>query len=150
MGARGVSAGTLRAVDLGAGCGGWVDTLSRSGPRFRELAFADSSPKAATLAAEVLGPEVSLFQADLLDLGWRGRWDVAFLLDVVKHAPDDAAVLREVRETLADDGLLFVTVPALDFFWSGNDVLASHRRRYTKAGLPFPWGTSLLAVFRKA
>lgn len=133
--ARGLSAAALSAVDLGAGCGGWVDTLCRAGPRFRELAFVDSSPKAAALAAKMLEPDVSLFQADLLDLGWRKRWDVAFLLDVVEHAPDDTAILREVRETLTDDGLLFVTVPALDIFWSGNDVLASHRRRYTKLGL---------------
>jgi len=33
-----------------------------------------------------------IHQIDLMNLGWRERWDVAFLLDVIEHLPDDVGV----------------------------------------------------------
>jgi hypothetical protein len=33
-----------------------------------------------------------IHQIDLMNLGWRERWDVAFLLDVIEHLPDDVVV----------------------------------------------------------
>jgi SAM-dependent methyltransferase len=121
-------------VDLGGGCGGWIRYLKDQAPgTFAELALADSSQTALELAAPVVGPEVARFQVDLLDLDWQDRWDVAFLLDVLEHIPQDVAVLRQVRQALRPGGLLFVACPALRCFWSYNDVLAHHCRRYSRA-----------------
>ena len=33
-----------------------------------------------------------IHQIDLMNLGWRERWDVAFLLDVIEYLPDDVGV----------------------------------------------------------
>jgi len=122
----------LRAIDLGGGCGGWLHYLSTHyGRRFREIALADSSLRALELARTVTEGATRLFQVDLLDLGWKNRWDVVFLLDVLEHLPDPVTALRQVRECLTPNGLLFVTVPALMAFWSYNDVLANHRKRYS-------------------
>lgn len=60
------------------------------------------------------------------------RWDVAFLLDVLEHIPEDDTVLRRIYDGLVPGGLLFVTTPALSCFWSWNDVFAKHQRRYSK------------------
>jgi SAM-dependent methyltransferase len=126
-------ANELRAIDLGGGCGGWIRYLrDRCRDRFAELALADASPRALEMAAPVVGPQVRRYQVDLLDLGWRDRWDVAFLLDVLEHIPQDEEVLRQIGRSLKPGGLLFVACPALRFFWSYNDVLAHHCRRYTK------------------
>ena len=77
-------ANALSAIDLGAGCGGWIDYLmNRSVPRFGELALADSSLKALEFAATVIGSQIPRFQVDLRDLGWKERWDIVFLLDVL-------------------------------------------------------------------
>lgn len=123
----------LRALDLGAGCGGWVRHLAvRQQPAFRELALADSSRRALAVAATVAGPAHACYQVDLHDLGWRQRWDVIFLLDVLEHIGDEGAVLGQIRDSLAPGGLLLATVPALRFFWSCNDELALHQRRYAK------------------
>jgi SAM-dependent methyltransferase len=123
----------LRAVDLGGGCGGWVRYLRASAPGlFTELALADSSPVALELAAPVVGAETSRYQIDLLNLGWTARWDVAFLLDVLEHIPQDLDVLRQIFAALRPGGLLFVACPALRVFWSYNDVLAHHCRRYSR------------------
>jgi SAM-dependent methyltransferase len=123
----------LRAVDLGGGCGGWVRYLrDRSRGQFAELALADASGRALELAAPVVGPQVARYRIDLLDLGWENRWDVAFLFDVLEHIPADEEVLRQIGRCLRPGGLLFVACPALQLFWSYNDVLSHHCRRYTK------------------
>jgi SAM-dependent methyltransferase len=129
-----VAAGhALRAVDLGGGCGGWVEYLhGRTRQPFRELALADSSMRALRLAGPIVGSFAARYQVDLLDLPWSQEWDVAFLLDVIEHIPDHERVLQQVRQSLRPGGLLFVTTPALRFFWTYNDVLAHHQRRYSR------------------
>jgi SAM-dependent methyltransferase len=104
-----------------------------SANRFDELALADSSRRALALAADVIGPGAKRYQVDVRRLQWSRRWNVAFLLDVLEHIPDDVEVLRQIRESLRPEGLLFVTAPALNVFWSYNDTIACHIRRYSRA-----------------
>ena len=123
----------LNAIDLGGGCGGWITYLQERLPRnFSELALSDSSLRALELARATVGENVSRYQTDLLSLGWENRWDVAFLLDVLEHIPEDTVALRQIKQALKPGGLLFVTTPALQCFWSYNDELAHHVRRYAK------------------
>ncbi len=131
-----LSPGEMSAIDLGAGCGGWIAYLrERDVLRFGELAVADSSGKALDIAGEVLGQGVERYQMDLFDLGWDERWDLIFLLDVLEHIPDHLEALRRVRACLKPGGLLFVTAPALMGFWSSNDTMAGHLRRYSRTEL---------------
>jgi 2-polyprenyl-3-methyl-5-hydroxy-6-metoxy-1,4-benzoquinol methylase len=124
---------SLTAIDLGGGCGGWVTFLQGHLPdRFSELALSDSSRRALELAGSVVGEDIMRYQTDLLRLGWRDRWDAAFLLDVLEHIPEDTEVLLQIRQALKPGGVLFVTTPALKCFWSYNDEIVHHVRRYAK------------------
>ena len=123
----------LRAIDLGGGCGGWLEYLHRREVKtFQKLALGDSSIRALSLAEPVVGAFAERYQVDLLDLAWNREWDVVFLLDVLEHVPDHVEVLRQVRKTMKPGGLLLVTTPALKFFWTYNDDLARHQRRYAR------------------
>jgi 2-polyprenyl-3-methyl-5-hydroxy-6-metoxy-1,4-benzoquinol methylase len=125
-----------RAIDLGGGAGGWVSFLAEQGRQaFGELALADSSLRALETASSLLPAPVSRYQVELLRLGWRDRWDVLFLLDVLEHIPDDRAALRQVFQAVAPGGLVFVTTPALQRFWSWNDAVVGHQRRYAREDL---------------
>lgn len=120
-------------VDLGGGVGGWVRYLAdRRSALFQSLALADSSRLALQMAGGVLPAGASRYQVDLMNLGWCERWDVAFMLDVIEHLPDDLRALREAGRALKPGGLLFVTTPALPQFWCYTDELAHHLRRYTR------------------
>jgi len=55
-----------------------------------------------------------------------------FLLDVLEHVPEDRAALLQIREALTPGGLLFVTTPALRMFWTHNDEIVGHQRRYAR------------------
>lgn len=61
--------------------------------------------------------------------------DAALALDVLEHAPDDAAVLRELHAALKPGGVLIAAVPAGPWLWSFRDEAAGHLRRYTRKGL---------------
>lgn len=53
------------------------------------------------------------------------------LFDVVEHIEDDKAFLKLVFDLLEPGGRLYITVPAFNFLWSGEDDYAGHFRRYT-------------------
>ncbi|MBC8107969.1 MAG: methyltransferase domain-containing protein [Anaerolineae bacterium] len=126
----------LSGLDAGGGCGGWLAHLAQhEADTFAELALADSSRRALELAGPVLGDRVKRYQVDLLDTRWRDRWDVIFLLDVIEHIPNHDQVFAELRRALKPGGLLIVTAPALQFFWSYNDEMVHHVRRYSRGDL---------------
>jgi len=123
----------LRCVDLGGGCGGWLKYLNDHwDSSFAELALADSSRRALEMAERVVGERVRRYQVDLLNLQWANRWDVVFLLDVLEHIPEHISALEQIYGALRPGGLLFITTPALNCFWSYNDELAHHVRRYSR------------------
>ncbi len=126
-----------RVIDLGGGCGAWIRLVAEHAiwPG-AELALGDSSTHALTLAATALPEAVGLYQADLLDLHWRDRWDCVFLLDVLEHVPDHEEALRQIQQATAPGGLLFITVPALMAFWSFVDEAGHHQRRYERGDFP--------------
>lgn len=123
----------LRAIDVGGGCGGWLQYVQQHGATcWRELALADSSQECLVLARDVVGEHVRRYWTDLRTAAWQDEWDIAFLLDVLEHLPDDVVALQQAARVLRPGGLLIVTVPALNAFWSLNDVLVGHVRRYSK------------------
>ncbi len=126
-------ANDLRAIDMGGGCGGWLEYLhAHDAGIFQQLALGDSSMRALSLAEAVVGSFATRYQIDLLDIPWLEEWDVVFLLDVLEHIPDHIEVLRQVFRSMRPGGLLFVTTPALKFFWTYNDELGHHQRRYCR------------------
>ena len=122
-----------RFLDLGGGTGGWIRYLHDHGIQPKELALADSSDRALDYATSVVPKACSRYQVDILRLQWAERWDVVFLLDVLEHIPEDSAALEQVNHALSPGGLLFVTTPALKYFWTYNDDAVNHVRRYSKA-----------------
>jgi SAM-dependent methyltransferase len=122
------------AIDLGGGVGGWVNYLNKHRQDdFFPLALADSSMQALTLSASVLPPLAKRYQVDLMNLHMNEQWDVAFLLDVIEHIPDDVRVLQQAYNALKPGGYLFITAPAFQRFWSYNDDAAKHLRRYERS-----------------
>jgi 2-polyprenyl-3-methyl-5-hydroxy-6-metoxy-1,4-benzoquinol methylase len=125
---------TLSVIDLGGGCGGWLEYLQkRSSIQFKEVALGDSSYRALHFAQPIVSSFANCYQVDLLDLGWTERWDVVFLLDVLEHIPEDVTALSQIQKSLRPRGLLLITAPALNFFWSNYDEMVEHQRRYSRS-----------------
>ena len=78
--------------------------------------------------------QIPLFQADLLKLPFKERYDFIGIFDIIEHIEDDRTALRNAYEALKPGGILQVTVPACKFLWSRFDEL-DHKRRYSKKEL---------------
>lgn len=87
------------------------------------------------------------------------KYDGIFMLDVIEHIDDDKSFLHDAIEHLSPGGLIIINVPALESLYSEYDVVAGHKRRYSKRDLisllekcgvePFYvgyWGFSLLGI----
>lgn len=61
--------------------------------------------------------------------------DLALLMDVLEHTPDDRAVLRETASHVAPGGHVFITVPAGEWLFSAHDRFLGHYRRYSLGSL---------------
>lgn len=57
------------------------------------------------------------------------------LFDVVEHIEDDISFLKSLRELLKEQGRVYITVPAYECLWSGEDIEAGHYRRYTRSSI---------------
>ena len=120
-----------RALDVGAGVGGFVEGLARL---CDEVVALDLDPRGLA-ACRARGARAALrAQGDALPFG-DASFELVCLFDVLEHADDDAAVLAEVARVLAPGGLAFLSVPAWPFLYAENDRVAHHRRRYRRAPL---------------
>jgi len=57
------------------------------------------------------------------------------LFDVLEHIRDDGAFMTEIHRLLMPGGRIYVTVPAYQWLWAGEDRDAGHWRRYTLRSL---------------
>lgn len=78
--------------------------------------------------------DTTLYQADVLKLPFREKFDFIGIYDILEHIEDDRQAIRRLYEALKPGGLLNVTVPACKFLWSKFDEL-DHKRRYSKKEL---------------
>jgi SAM-dependent methyltransferase len=94
---------------LDAGCGGgrYARLAGRSGARVVGVDLSAAVDKAAALCAEL--PEVTIVQADLLDLPLaEGIFDVAFSIGVMHHSPDPRRAFAQVAARVRPGGRLAV------------------------------------------
>ena len=61
--------------------------------------------------------------------------DIMTLLDVVEHIEDDEQLLLDAYQRITAGGFILITVPAYQWMWSNHDVVAHHKRRYSREGL---------------
>jgi SAM-dependent methyltransferase len=86
-------------------------------------------------------PQVKVRLANLFDGGspasleGEAPFDLILVSEVLEHIDDDLSALRTIWDLLSDDGLLVVTVPRDPEFWSVEDELWDHKRRYTRSDL---------------
>ncbi len=59
-------------------------------------------------------------------------FDLVTCFDVMEHLTNDEELIGELHRTLKSNGVLLLTVPALNILWSGEDIISKHVRRYRK------------------
>lgn len=118
----------LRVLDFGAGIG-TLPLLWRELRGERPLCVEIDDSQRRLMQAR--GLECA---ADMTAIA-PGSLDIIYSSNVLEHIEDDMDMLRQWHDKLAPGGMLVLYVPALEIIWSGLDVAAGHRRRYSRRKL---------------
>ena len=113
--------------DVGGGNGYVASALQQAG---LEVILVEPGPIGARNA---IGRGVrQVVRATLQNVGFQPQSLPAVgLFDVVEHIEDDRAFLEKIHALLRPNGRVYITVPAMQWLWSEEDVRAGHWRRYT-------------------
>ncbi|HTT77484.1 MAG TPA: class I SAM-dependent methyltransferase [Candidatus Binataceae bacterium] len=118
-------------LEPGCGTGGNFAMLARHGRVFA----MDADAHARRFATALGNAQVAC--GSLPDrIPFTGQsFDLILMSDVLEHLDDDVAALRALQHRLKPDGQILITVPAMQWLWSGHDKAHHHRRRYTATTL---------------
>ena len=72
-----------------------------------------------------------LVQGDVRHCPFGKPFDLIGMFDVLEHIPQELETLTALRQALAPEGRLILTVPAHQYLWSYFDEAAHHCRRYS-------------------
>jgi SAM-dependent methyltransferase len=76
-----------------------------------------------------------LIIADFSQYPFNQKFSCVVTCEVLEHIEDDRKFLQKTNELLADGGQLILSVPARMKFWSKDDEIVGHYRRYEKQEL---------------
>lgn len=121
-----------RVLDIGCGTGAMMEDLVALGA---DVCGIDSSPQAVSFCKKRDLKNVQLGnlerQLPLPD----NFFSAVTCLDVLEHIASDEKLLAEIYRVLKPAGLLVISVPAYQVFWTYWDEMLGHKRRYLLRGL---------------
>lgn len=119
----------LCLLDIGTGDG---EMLLRLSDHFTVFGI-DSNKKAIQLAQK---KNLVVLRGNARRLPYyKEPFDVITAFDLLEYIPDDIKTLRHWRSRLKEKGLLFLSVPAHQWMWGVDDIIAGHQRRYSSQEL---------------
>lgn len=120
-----------KILEVGCGTGNLLKLLTSTE---RELSGTDYSVEYLDKAKKK-NPEMEFFQGDLTNINsWQHRknsYDAVVCSEVLEHLKDESIALKIISSVLKPNGVLIVTVPALQILYSDLDKKIGHYRRYT-------------------
>lgn len=116
-------------LDLGGGNGFVASAIQKSGVETYLV-----EPGMGCFNAKLRGLK-NIYMCGIQDLPQSLNFDIIGMFDVVEHISEPVAFLRSAGVHLKTNGNLMITVPAYNFMFSQEDVIAGHFRRYTLKSL---------------
>jgi SAM-dependent methyltransferase len=80
-------------------------------------------------------PRIEFIQLDATDMPFESDFDCVGAFDMLEHVEDDEQVMRQVHQSLKEDGIFAITVPQYPWMWTYLDDISCHKRRYTRSEL---------------
>ena len=122
---------TPSLLDIGCGTGKNLSSFLK----FSEAYGVDSSMEAIQFCLKRGLTNIALqdlSKDQLSENPFGKKFDFITMLDVIEHIEDDVQYLSTISNWLTEGGLLFLTVPAYQWLWSGEDYVSHHVRRYSR------------------
>ena len=119
--------------EIGCGTGYVLSGIQRTflGKRL----FGSDIYSQGLIYAEQRLPNVAFYQMDARKIPFESEFDVIGAFDVIEHIEEDEIVLSQMHKALKSKGGVMLTVPQHQGLWSNSDIIACHKRRYSKKSL---------------
>jgi len=125
-----------RVLDIGCGSGALSAELLRAGRMVTSQDISERMVAMTRMHLDRQGLDAGHVRLGTIEsITERGTFDGIVALDVIEHIEDDYAALVRLREALAPNGTLVLSVPALTWLYGPKDVAVGHFRRYDRDGL---------------
>jgi SAM-dependent methyltransferase len=115
-------------LEVGCGTGNVLRALRKACPDGRVVGLELWFDGLRFAQQRSAGP---LVQGDVRNCPFGKPFDLIGMFDVLEHIPQELETLTALRETLAPQGRLILTVPAHQYLWSYFDDASHHCRRYS-------------------
>ena len=119
-------------LNIGCGAGHFNQLALESG--FRVIGY-EPDPVAYAAAAQQSHENLELVCGNLFAIPGHMQANVVVLHDVLEHIDAENAAIERIFELLTADGILVISVPALDRLFGFHDEQLGHFRRYSKTSL---------------
>lgn len=120
-----------RVIEIGSGTGNVSRYLKLKG--YTRIAVGEMHQKGLRYAKSYGIDEC--YQFDLLQAPFENEFNAICLFDVLEHIDEDTKALVNIHKMLTKNGHVALTVPAHMWLWCRDDVVAGHKRRYTKKAM---------------
>lgn len=120
----------LTLLDIGCGTGKNMEEFQK----FADAYGVDISPEALKFCRQRGLKQVKLVDVEGTLPFASNTFDMVTMLDVLEHI-EESPSLKEIYRVLKPGGMLYVSVPAFQWLWSGWDEVLHHKRRYTSQSL---------------
>ena len=119
-------------LNVGCGAGHFNQLALQSG--FKVIGY-EPDPIAYSIAARQNHENLELVCGDLFAIPRNTQANIVVLHDVLEHIDAENAAIERIFELLTNDGILIISVPALDGLFGFHDEQLGHFRRYSKTSL---------------
>jgi len=124
---------------LNAGCGSGEMNLLLAKNKSWEIDAIDVNEDSLSLAQKLKEDNqlsnLCIFCTSIEEMVPKNKYDIIVSTDVLEHIQDDVAALKKLSGMLQPDGILCLSVPALQWLFGYHDEMLGHYRRYDKATL---------------
>ena len=128
----------LRILNVGCGSGE-MNILLAQKPSWRVDAIdidADAVEISHKLKAEHQIENLNIYHSSIEDFtGLHGRYDVIVSNDVLEHIENDLAAIKHLSNLVKPNGIVCISVPALQWLFGYHDEQLGHYRRYSRINL---------------
>lgn len=101
-----------RIMDIGAGHGLFTFLAKKYIPRYKTLDIVDISASSIAMTKKILGKKsITYHNCDIADFQYQEKYHYIILGEVLEHLDYPKAILWQIRRMLADNGVLWITVP---------------------------------------
>lgn len=122
-----------RILEVGCGTGGNLEMLARYG----DVSAFEMDADARAIASRKTNNHYDIRAGHCPDqIPFHDqRFNLICMFDVLEHIEQDTEALIAVKQLLAKNGRILMTVPAYQWLWGRHDEFLHHRRRYSRKGL---------------